>query len=136
MFYEVFSELCQKKGMRPSVAAEACGLNRSSVTGWKKKGYTPRGEALQAIADFFGVSIDYLLEKENAAPLSGKEERDLGKKIEEILDLMEDGTGLMFDGQPLSSEALESIKNAMTLGMRAAKLEAKEKYTPKKYRKG
>ena len=68
-FYDIFVSECQKKGVRPSRAAEDCGINRSNVSNWKNNGYTPRGDALQRIADYFGVSADYLLtgdEKEKA----------------------------------------------------------------------
>ena len=63
MFYEIFKELCDERGIKPGPAAEACGINRSNVSLWKSRGYTPRGEKLQAIADYFGVSTDYLLGK-------------------------------------------------------------------------
>lgn len=66
MFYDIFFELCQKKGVKPSFAAEACGINRSNVSLWKSKGYTPRSDALNAIANYFGVSVDYLLENADA----------------------------------------------------------------------
>ena len=41
----------------------------------------------------------------------------------------------MFDGDPASPEAIESILNAMEIGMEMAKKKNKEKYTPKKYKK-
>lgn len=43
--------------------------------------------------------------------------------------------GLMFDGDPASPEAIESILSAMQIGMEMAKKRNKEKYTPKKYKK-
>lgn len=64
MFYDIFKKLCDQRGIKPGPAAEACGINRSNVSLWKSKGYTPRGDALQSIADYFGVSADYLLGKE------------------------------------------------------------------------
>lgn len=66
MFYDVFLNLCNKANIKPSKAAEECGINRSNVSLWKSKGYTPRGDALQALADYFGVSVDYLLGNESA----------------------------------------------------------------------
>lgn len=63
MFYDIFLELCLENGEKPGPAAEACGINRSNVSLWKSKGYTPRGDALNAIANHFGVSTDYLLGK-------------------------------------------------------------------------
>ena len=61
MFYDRFCVLCEQKGISPSKAATECGFNRASVTNWKKNGYTPRQELLLKIADYFGVSVDYLL---------------------------------------------------------------------------
>ena len=53
--------MCDEKGVKPSRAASDNGINRSNVTNWKNNGYTPRGEVLQKLADYFGVSTDYLL---------------------------------------------------------------------------
>lgn len=70
-FYEKFVMLCQEAGVKPGRAAQDCGINRSNVTSWKKSGYTPRGEALQRISQYFRVSSDYLLgeTEERTAPL-------------------------------------------------------------------
>ena len=61
------------------------------------------------------------------------------KQIEEILqqtkDKLTSQEGLMFDGNPASPEAIESILSAMEIGMEMAKKKNKEKYTPKKYKK-
>lgn len=64
MFYERYLMLCQKKGISPSKVAEINGINKSNVSNWKNNGYTPRGETLQQLADYFGVSVDFLLGKE------------------------------------------------------------------------
>lgn len=72
MFYDVFLSLCKKANIKPSKAAEECGINRSNVSLWKSKGYTPRGDALQALADYFGVSVDYLLGNEEKEKSTGE----------------------------------------------------------------
>ena len=71
-FYEIFVQECQKRGVKPGRAAESCGINRSNVTNWKNGGYTPRGDALQRIADYFGVTVDYLLGNEKAPTPKGE----------------------------------------------------------------
>lgn len=60
-FYDLFVELCEQRGIKPSHVAQACGFNRSNITNWKNGGYTPRGVTLQKIADYFGVPAGYLL---------------------------------------------------------------------------
>ena len=42
------------------------GLSKSTPTTWKKKGTTPQAVQLKKIADYFGVTVDYLVgTKEN-----------------------------------------------------------------------
>ncbi len=61
MFYDIFSELCRERGVSPSAVMVAIGLNKSNATFWKK-GSIPKGETLQKLAGYFGVSVDYLLD--------------------------------------------------------------------------
>lgn len=61
MFFDVFKTLCDKKGVSPKRATEDIGLSNSITTKWKKTGATPKGDTLQKIADYFGVTTDYLL---------------------------------------------------------------------------
>lgn len=64
MFYDVYIELCHNNGKSPSAVAQELGINKSNVSNWKNNGYTPRGAVLNKIAEYFGVSVDYLLGKE------------------------------------------------------------------------
>ena len=75
-FYERFVMLCDKKGVKPGRVASECNINRSNVTSWKNNGYTPRGDVLQRIANYFDVSVDFLLgEEQKEKPLvNGDEE--------------------------------------------------------------
>lgn len=60
MFYDRFTELCKTRGMSPASVTREIGLNNSSSTAWKR-GSIPKGDTLQKLADYFGVSVDYLL---------------------------------------------------------------------------
>ena len=61
MFYDKYCELCKQKGISPSAAAIEMGINKGTVSIWKSKGTTPQTAILGKIADYFGVSVDYLL---------------------------------------------------------------------------
>lgn len=56
IFYENFIALCNRDKVSPSVAAEACGVSRASVTKWKN-GALPRDTVRRAIADYFNVTV-------------------------------------------------------------------------------
>lgn len=60
MFYYRWEELRQKKGVSRQKACEDCGYARTAWNKWKL-GAVPNGEGLQTIADYFGVTTDYLL---------------------------------------------------------------------------
>ena len=63
MFWENYVRLCNKINSKPNPIAKKLGISSGTVTNWKK-GTMPQSGQLQKIADFFNVSIDYLLEKE------------------------------------------------------------------------
>lgn len=58
-FYQTFIQLCKERGVAPSNVAQEIGLNKSSVSYWKK-GAIPKAETLKAIAQYFNVTVDYL----------------------------------------------------------------------------
>lgn len=64
MFFDIFTDLCNKKGISRTKAAEEIGLSNSITTKWKKTGATPGGETLDKVAAYFNVTTDYLLGKE------------------------------------------------------------------------
>lgn len=60
MFYKVFIDLCNSKGVSPSYVGGQIGISKAAVSGWKN-GSLPRDTQLQKIAAYFGVSVGYLM---------------------------------------------------------------------------
>lgn len=60
MFYDQLKKLCYNNGTSPTRIALSLGMSRGNVTHWKN-GSKPSIEVLQKIADYFGVTTDYLL---------------------------------------------------------------------------
>lgn len=111
------------------------GFSNGSISKWKKS--TPTPDRLQKLATYFGVSIEYLMTGENGEKKEAELTKRDAKQIENILANTEQllkQDGLMFDGNPASQEAIESIISAMQVGMEMAKKRNKELYTPKKYK--
>lgn len=63
MFYERFSKLCKENNIRKTVLLTKLGLCDTNVTNWKN-GADPSGNIIKKIANYFNVSIDYLLGNE------------------------------------------------------------------------
>lgn len=61
MFKENFTRLCNLKGESPSYVCDKVGLSNSAYSCWKEDS-VPRRATLMRIADYFGVTIESLLE--------------------------------------------------------------------------
>lgn len=64
MFYDVFKELCEAKKISCKAAAMEMGFSNSTASKWKRTGAVPNGDTLNKVADYFGVSVSYLLSRE------------------------------------------------------------------------
>ena len=139
--YEIFEQLLSKYGITAYKVAKETGISTATLSNWKQGKYTPKQDKLQKIADYFGVSLEYLMTgkedvvKEKAPELTARDERDIEKILARTKEQLLSQEGLMFDGDPASPEAIDSILSAMQIGMELAKKKNKEKYTPKKYKK-
>ena len=67
MFFDRFQALCAEKGVSVYRACMDIGLNRSAVAKWKAGG-KPNGTTAGKLADYFGVSTDYLLGQTSQRP--------------------------------------------------------------------
>lgn len=61
MFYDKYRQLCKSVGKSPSAVAVEAGISKGAVSTWKNLGRTPQTAQLKKLADYFSVSIDYLL---------------------------------------------------------------------------
>ena len=62
--YEIFEKLLMERGVTAYKVAKATGISTGSMTDWKKGRSAPKVDKLQKIADYFCVSVDYLLGNE------------------------------------------------------------------------
>ena len=58
--YEIFEQLCQEKGVTAYKVCKETGIATATISNWKAGRYTPKQEKMQKIADFSGVSLEYL----------------------------------------------------------------------------
>ena len=135
---ERVKELCKERKIPISKLEKDLGFSNGYI-GQLRKGVFP-SDRLILIADYLKVSADYLMTGETPSEkkevsLTPRDERDIEKILDQTREQLLSKEGLMFDGQPASPEAVESILSAMQVGMELAKKKNKEKYTPKKYKK-
>ena len=70
--YSIFAELAQKHGVTAYQISKATGISQQMFSSWKSGRTTPKQDSLKKIADYFGVTVDYLItgeEKEKTPPV-------------------------------------------------------------------
>ena len=67
LFSERLRELRQNKGLSQSQLADALNISKSAISMYELGKREPDLEALEGIADFFNVDINYLIGKEDGS---------------------------------------------------------------------
>lgn len=65
MFTDLIEQLATEKGIKIAQMLKDLELGQGTFSTWKKRGSIPNGEILSKIADYFGVTTDYLLGRSN-----------------------------------------------------------------------
>lgn len=129
--------ICKERRIAISRLEKDLGFSNGYI-GQLRKGVLP-DDRLMMIADYLNVTTQYLMTGEEPSDtppaLTSRDERDIEKIIENTRNQLLNQEGLMFDGNPASQEAIDSILSAMRVGMEMAKEKNKKLYTPNKYKK-
>lgn len=79
--YEIFEQLLQSKGVTAYQVSKETGISQATISSWKKGTYTPKQDKLQKIANYFGVSVEYLMGKDTETTA---EDIELQNYLEEL----------------------------------------------------
>lgn len=164
-FGERLKELRKEYRLTQDDLAKILYLNKSSISKYENGKNGAENEILEKLADYFDVSIDYLLGRsdikksselfngsgivkeslkkcftnntyDNWEPtLNKKDEKDIEKRFDNIINGLENEEGLMLNGEVLDDITKQLLAQSIKNGLEMAKLASKKKFTPKKYRK-
>lgn len=82
--YNRFNELLKEHNVTAYQVGKATGISTSTLSEWKNGKYTPKMDKVQKIADYFNVSVDYLLGNEKTSPVDLTEDEELNIYLEEL----------------------------------------------------
>ncbi|UHL92585.1 helix-turn-helix domain-containing protein [Ligilactobacillus salivarius] len=132
--YERIKELARVKKISIRELEKQLGFSNGTIRNWIN---STNSQSLEKVANYFNVSTDYLLgrsEKKHYYDLTEKDEKDIGIQVDKILN---DMTGdVSFYGEPMTKEDKEKLRASLEVAVRVSMIEAKKKFTPKKYRGG
>lgn len=111
--YEVFEQLLQKFGVTTADVCKATGIGQSTMSNWKNRRNLISGKNAQLIADYFGISVDYLMtgkEKDGGETYYLNEETS--KMAQSIFENKE--LRMLFDAaQDATAEDLETVHSML-----------------------
>lgn len=137
--FERIEELRKSTGISQGKLEKELGFSNGSISKWKNS--TPKSDRLQKLADYFGVSVEYLMTgKENELndpELTARDERDIAKDLDRIMGEIRKGNDgpLYYNGEEIGSDSINLLQNAIEYALRETKKENKEKYNPNKNKK-
>lgn len=141
-FGQRLKELRKSKRLTQQQLADIFFLNKSSISRYENGSQLPENEQLQKLADYFEVSIDYLLGRdENPNPtsfpemLTKKEKLDIEKEALQMIENIDKAKVVEFCGNPADDEDKEFLRLAYEKFLSDVRVYNKMKYTPKKYKK-
>jgi transcriptional regulator with XRE-family HTH domain len=151
-------ELRIEKNLQQKELAAIVNVHKGTVSNWENNKRFPDKDMLFKIANFFDVTIDYLLcnsDKNNNEIdtlsagaskittdnfLTKRDKKDIEKTFQSIIDEIENqeispdpDSAITFDGEPLDEMDMILFKNSLKNLIEVVKIKNKEKYTPKKY---
>jgi Helix-turn-helix. len=114
--YEVFKQLLQSYGISAYKFSQDTGISQSTISTWKKKNNVISGDIAKTIADYFNVTVDYLMgiNREKPQYYLNEETAAIAQEVFENKDLK-----LLFDASRnsrpedirLAAEMLQRMKD-------------------------
>ncbi|MBR8659575.1 MULTISPECIES: helix-turn-helix domain-containing protein [Brevibacillus] len=130
------------RGFTQEMLARKANMSRSYLADVERDRYNPSVDTLKAIAGALNVGVNDLIDAldepvNNPVPgqLTPKEERDIAKDLERIMENLESDNALAFHGEPLDEETKRLLQISLENSLRLAKELAKKKFSPHKYKK-
>lgn len=120
-FSKRLKELRENKGLSQEALADKLNIPRTSVTHYENSDdRMPRQKRLNEIADFFGVSVDYLIGRADTNKLNKAEENFLSDIDKLSIEELKNKHVLEIDGRLATKEEINAII-AFTRSLRGLK---------------
>lgn len=127
----IIKSLATKQGLSLKQLAIKLGMGENSIYRWNEK--KPTIDKIQIVADYFGVSTDYLLGRTPTPTFTAKDEVDVQKAVTDLIQGLSNKDSLAFlknNGEELNEEDAEllrsSLENVARQSLLLAKRRAKE----------
>ena len=105
--FERIKEISKERGLNLKKTAIEAGLSENAIYKWKTQ--TPQSNALQAVADVLGVSVDYLLGITDDMHANKKADTS----SDDLKEYFDEHPVLKFDGKEIPDAEMKIIKRIL-----------------------
>lgn len=124
--FEIIKKLASKRNKSLQQVAEDLNFSKNLFYRWKTS--DPKAKDLEKVADYFHVSIDYLMGRtDDKASLSPREIEDIGQMADRMINGLESENSVNFYGEPMSDEDKASLKTALLVALEMNRKRSKQK---------
>ena len=114
MFARRLAELRNAKGLTQQEIADLLNVSRAAYAQWETGRRTPEADTLVRLADFFGVTTDYLYGRDEATELTDPEWVELFEQVR-IKGMELEATALLRNATRLNKDKLRDLLKIFSL---------------------
>lgn len=123
---ERLKDLRKEKGYTLEQVAEKLNTTKVTISRYENNLREPKREAISQFAKLFNVSTDYLHGHTNDKfSLTKEDKMDIKNSLEKIKSELSTHETILFDGEPMCREAIDSLLTAMEIGLSLVKQKQK-----------
>jgi transcriptional regulator with XRE-family HTH domain len=116
-------QLRLEKELTLEQVAKALSTTKVSISRYENSAREPKSDTLIQLANYFDVSIDYLLGKTDERKSIANYEQDVHLILRKVINQLKNNEGLILDGRPLTKQSLETILLSIEIGIAMAQKE-------------
>jgi len=129
--YEIYEKLLKSRGLKSSDVSKATGISNMTFSDWKNKNSAPKPDKLSLIADYFGVTVDFLMGRTDLVicPICGFGNNPLSEQSRVEHDLFHKKFVLIKSRYPFIMKYSDAVneRDKSILGIRSFDKSIKEK---------
>lgn len=136
-FGETLYKLRTSRNVTQSELAKYLKISKSLISMYERNQRKPSFEILEGIADFFNVDMNTLhgINNTSTTTLNKRDIKTIASDLEAMMNDLSSDDFAAYGGTVDDDNERELLRSAVKTAMEIAKLQAKRKHTPDKYKK-
>ncbi|MGY3766806.1 helix-turn-helix domain-containing protein [Vagococcus vulneris] len=110
--FERIKELAKKQGKSLNKVEDELGYGKNVL--YRLKNTNPSSERLEELADYFNVSVDYLLGRTDDSSIINSPDWATEKDVLDLMEMLDSNVNMAYGGEELSDSEKQRVKDVLT----------------------